>query len=108
MAKTGSGSQLGTAEGALSGRALHATHAESPVLDDFWAIELLSPEGRAQVRASSLGLQPSSDFDARPILAVSLGCLRYAEDEVEQDGDAELDADAEADAEDEAEWSRRR
>jgi len=84
MAKTGSGSQLGTAEGALSGRALHATHAESPVLDDFWAIELLSPEGRAQVRASSLGLQPSSDFDARPILAVSLGCLRYAEDEVER------------------------
>ena len=48
MAKTGDGSSLGTAEGAVMGRATHALHADSPILNDTWAVRLLDPE--TQVR----------------------------------------------------------
>jgi methyltransferase (TIGR00027 family) len=86
MAKTGSDSQPGTAEGAALGRALHARHASDPVLDDRWAAHLLSPEHREQVLASEdeRAMQMIEGFDASPIFAVNVGCLRYAEDEVER------------------------
>ena len=86
MAKTGSATQPGTAEGAALGRALHSRHAQDPVLDDSWAVHLLSPENREQVLASSdeAAMQMIEGFDASPIFAVNVGCLRYAEDEVER------------------------
>ncbi|MCZ6830707.1 MAG: SAM-dependent methyltransferase, partial [Gammaproteobacteria bacterium] len=86
MAKTGSDSQPGTAEGAALGRALHSRHAQDPVLDDSWAIHLLSPENRELVLASrdEAAMQMLEGFDASPIFAVNVGCLRYAEDEVER------------------------
>ena len=46
MAKTGTDTQLGTAEGAVTGRALHTKFGNPPVLDDTWAVHLLTPEGR--------------------------------------------------------------
>ena len=86
MAKTGSESQPGTAEGAALGRALHSMHAPNPVLDDNWAIHLLSPESREQVLASpdEAAMQMIEGFDASPIFAVNVGCLRYAEEVVER------------------------
>jgi O-methyltransferase involved in polyketide biosynthesis len=50
VAQLGLDTRIGTAEGALLGRAAHAPHANDPVLDDFWAVELLSPEAHALVR----------------------------------------------------------
>ena len=47
MSKTGDGETLGTAEGAVLGRAGHTLHAYPPVLDDTWTIKLLSEESRA-------------------------------------------------------------
>ena len=47
MAKTGDGESLGTAEGAVLGRASHTLHAEDPILRDTWAIELLGDASRA-------------------------------------------------------------
>ncbi len=84
MARTGSTSSLGTAEGALFGRARHTLHAQPPVLDDPWAIELLSPELRERVRDSSFQAGPGeiADIDFAPILALNIGNLRYAEDAV--------------------------
>ena len=78
MAKTGSDTQPGTAEGAALGRALHSRHAQDPVLDDSWAVHLLSPENREQVLASSdeAAMQMIEGFDASPIFAVNVGCLR--------------------------------
>jgi methyltransferase (TIGR00027 family) len=85
MAKTGDGESLGTAEGAVLGRATHTLHAEDPVLEDDWAIELLGEASRAQ--ALDPEHEPreraASGFDFRLILAVGIGSLRYAEDEVE-------------------------
>jgi methyltransferase (TIGR00027 family) len=86
MAKTGSDTQPGTAEGAALGRALHSRHTQDPVLNDNWAVHLLSPENRAQVLASTdeAAMRMIEGFDASPIFAVNVGCLRYAEDEVER------------------------
>ncbi len=50
MVKTGNDESLGTAEGALLGRASHVLHAESPILDDQWAILLLHPDVQALKR----------------------------------------------------------
>jgi methyltransferase (TIGR00027 family) len=85
MAKTGNEENLGTAEGAVLGRALHTRLSKPPVLHDTWAIHLLSPEGREQVLSaeSERGAQ-TGGFDSLPILAAGVGCLRYAEDEVER------------------------
>jgi methyltransferase (TIGR00027 family) len=86
MAKTGTGEQLGTAEGAVLSRALHARFAEDPILDDHWAIELLPAEVRDRVEAADgpEGLEPTPGFDASPVFALGVACLRYAEDAVEQ------------------------
>lgn len=86
MAKTGSGESLGTAEGAVLGRASHALHADPPILDDTWAVRLLGPASQAQARDPeySAGAIEREGFDPAPILAVNLGSLRYAEDEVER------------------------
>jgi methyltransferase (TIGR00027 family) len=83
VAKTGTDSELGTAENALRSRALHALHDEDPILDDHWAVELLVPQAREAVR-SGPGLRATPDFDPGPIFAGGVACLRYAEDEVER------------------------
>ncbi len=93
MAKTGDGDTLGTAEGALLGRAMHALHAQDPILDDGWAIHLLAPALRELARDASFaetGMQRAG-FDPRPVLAVNLGCLRFAEDAVERAVEAGID-----------------
>ena len=86
MAKTGGGGGLGTAEGAVMGRAAHAIHAESPILDDSWAIRLLDPATQAQVRDPAYAERSMvwGDFDSAPLFALNVGCLRYAEDEVDR------------------------
>lgn len=86
MAKTGSDEQLGTAEGAVMSRAIHSRFAEDPILDDFWAIELLRPENRARIEAASdaQDVEVTPGFDASPIFALGVASLRYAEDEVER------------------------
>jgi len=86
VAKTGDGEQLGTAEGAIMSRAIHSKFAEDPILDDFWAIELLSPENRRRLEGSSDGrdLEVTPGFDASPVFALGIASLRYAEDEVER------------------------
>ena len=86
MAKTGAGEQLGTAEGAIMSRAIHAKYSKDPILDDFWAIELLNPENRARINASSdaQGLEVTPGFDASPVFALGVASLRAAEDEVER------------------------
>lgn len=86
MARTGKDDGLGTAEGAALGRASHALHAEHPVLDDSWAIELLGPASRAIARdpGHDARVREATGIDFRPILAVGIGSLRYAEDEVER------------------------
>lgn len=86
MAKTGEGGGLGTAEGAVMGRAAHAMHAESPILDDPWAIRLLDSTTQARLRDPANSTQPMDwgDFDAAPLFALNVGGLRYAEDEVER------------------------
>ena len=67
-------------------RALHARHARDPILDDHWAVDLLSPESRERVlqAESETSVQVTPGFDAAPIFAGGVGCLRYAEDEVER------------------------
>jgi len=67
-------------------RAIHARHSQDPILDDHWAIELLTPENRERVLASAdaQSLQPTPGFDASPIFALGVASLRYAEDEVER------------------------
>lgn len=86
MAKTGDGDSLGTAEGAVLGRASHTLHAENPVLRDTWAIELLGEASRAVARdpENDAKVLAASGIDFRLILAVGMGALRYAEDEVER------------------------
>jgi methyltransferase (TIGR00027 family) len=86
MAKTGIGEQLGTAEGAIMSRAIHAKFAEDPILDDHWAIELLAPENRARVEQATdaRSIEVTPGFDATPIFALGVASLRYAEDEVER------------------------
>ena len=86
MAKTGKGSMPGTAEGAAMGRALHNRVSANPVLHDDWAVRLLDEANRARV----LGDTPAENmmamqgFDMSPIFAVNIGCLRYAEDEIDR------------------------
>ena len=86
MAKTGDGESLGTAEGAVLGRASHTLHAKPPVLDDFWAIELLGEASRAQARdpQHETRVREATGVDFRLISALGLSSLRYAEDEVER------------------------
>lgn len=86
MAKTGTGKQLGTAEGAIMSRAIHSRFAEDPILDDFWAIELLGAESRARIEAATgpHDVEVTPGFDASPIFALGVASLRYAEDEVER------------------------
>jgi methyltransferase (TIGR00027 family) len=86
MARTGDDRSLGTAEGALMGRAAHSLHAESPILDDPWAIRLLSSESRVLVQDPSFGTggMKWDGFDTSPLFALNVGALRYAEDEVER------------------------
>jgi methyltransferase (TIGR00027 family) len=84
VAKTGGDTGLGTAEGALLGRAAHALHADPPILDDRWAIFLLDPASQALVRDPeyAAGRMEWNGFDAAPLFALNVGSLRYAEDEV--------------------------
>lgn len=84
MAKTGGDTGLGTAEGALLGRAAHALHADSPILDDHWAVFLLDPASQELVRDPdyAAGRMDWNGFDAAPLFALNVGSLRYAEDEV--------------------------
>lgn len=86
MAKTGTGEQRGTAEGAVLSRALHARFAEDPILDDDWAIELLPAALRERIEQAPgpAGLEPTPGFDAAPVFALGVACLRYAEDAVER------------------------
>jgi methyltransferase (TIGR00027 family) len=86
MARTGDERRQGTAEGAAIGRAAHSLHAEDPVLDDFWAIELIAPSARELVREGSSGGGGTlwDGFDTSPLFALNVGSLRYAEDEVER------------------------
>ena len=93
MAKTGDGERLGTAEGAILGRASHTLHAKPPVLNDTWAIELLCEASRAQARdpEQEARVREATGIDFRLILAVGLGSLRYAEDLVLDCVDAGLD-----------------
>ena len=86
MAKTGDGESLGTAEGAVLGRATHTLHTDDPVLDDTWAVDLLGAASQAQARdpEHEARARAQSGFDFRPILGVGIGSLRYAEDEVER------------------------
>ena len=86
MAKTGDGENLGTAEGAVLGRASHTLHAENPVLRDTWAVELLGEASRAQARdpEHDARVREASGIDFRLILALGVGSLRYAEEEVER------------------------
>lgn len=93
MAKTGDGESLGTAEGAVLGRASHTLHAENPVLRDTWAIELLGDATRALARdpENDAKVRAASGIDFRLILAVGMGALRYAEDEVERCVDGGID-----------------
>lgn len=84
MEKIGRGANIGTAEGALMGRAAHALHAPDPVLDDFWAVELLTAEAQASVRDPE-HYRTHHAAAASPMACVSvagLSCLRCAEDEV--------------------------
>ena len=85
MSKTGDGQQLGTAEGAVMSRALHALHGESPILNDTWAVHLLSPENQRIARAGAKqgGYEPPETNRLAPIFACGVGSLRYAEDAVE-------------------------
>ncbi|MGB0618977.1 MAG: class I SAM-dependent methyltransferase [Myxococcota bacterium] len=93
MAKTGDGDNLGTAEGAVLGRASHTLHAENPVLRDTWAIELLGEASRAVARdpENDAKVLAASGIDFRLILAVGIGSLRYAEDEVERAAERGVD-----------------
>lgn len=86
MAKTGEAGSLGTAEGAVLGRAAHALHADPPILDDTWALLLLDEATQAAVRDPAYAIRPMAwgDFDSAPLFALNVGCLRYAEDEVER------------------------
>ncbi|MBW2423324.1 MAG: SAM-dependent methyltransferase [Deltaproteobacteria bacterium] len=86
MGKTGDNRSLGTAEGALMGRAAHSLHAESPILDDPWAVRLLAPETRKLVHDPNFGTggMKWDGFDTAPLFALNIGALRYAEDEVER------------------------
>lgn len=87
MSKTGDGGEtLGTAEGAVLGRAGHTLHAHPPVLKDTWALHLLSAKSRAEVRRPDHNRTASerAGFDPQPILAVGIGSLRYAEDAAEK------------------------
>ncbi|MGB1141360.1 MAG: class I SAM-dependent methyltransferase [Halioglobus sp.] len=84
MAKTGNDNLPGTAEGAALGRAIHAHSADQPVLSDTWAIHLLADEDRKRVASQgSDGMHAIEGFDASPVFAVNVGCLRYAEDAVD-------------------------
>ena len=86
MAKTGVGEGVGTAEGAIMSRALHSRFSQDPVLDDFWAIDLLSEPSRARIHAAQHAgeVEVTPGFDASPIFALGVASLRYAEDEVER------------------------
>ena len=85
MAKVGRDASIGTAEGAVLGRAAHALHAREPVLDDFWAVELLTPKAQALVRdpAHYHGVHAPGASPLALVSAAGFGCLRLAEDEVE-------------------------
>ena len=76
----------GTAEGAALGRALHTRESSDPVLRDEWAIHLLSTEDRDRVGRGEQtdAMAAMGCIDTSPIFAVNVGCLRYAEDEVER------------------------
>ena len=67
-------------------RALHSRFAKNPILDDFWAIELLTPRNRARIEAATgaQDVEVTPGFDASPIFALGVASLRYAEDEVER------------------------
>ncbi|MCP4465858.1 MAG: SAM-dependent methyltransferase [Halieaceae bacterium] len=86
MAKTGSKKMPGTAEGAALARALHARDSDAPVLFDDWAIHLLAVEDREKVLQGEPTdtMAAMGDFDTSPIFAVNVGCLRYAEDEIDK------------------------
>jgi methyltransferase (TIGR00027 family) len=86
MAKTGNNSMPGTAEGAALGRALHTRLSSDPVLYDDWAIRLLSEESRERVLRETRAdtMMTMQGFDTSPIFAVNVGCLRYAEDEIDR------------------------
>jgi len=92
MAKTGSQNMSGTAEGAALGRAIHTRLAKPPVFNDTWALPLLSAENQTVVLAAvdETAMRQIEGFDASPIFAINLGCLRYAEDAVEAGANAGL------------------
>ncbi len=85
MSKTGDEETMGTAEGAVLGRAGHTLHAKAPVLNDTWAIKLLGEKSRAELMAPDYAktVAERAGFDPQPILAIGIGSLRYAEDAAE-------------------------
>jgi methyltransferase (TIGR00027 family) len=86
MAKTGDGESLGTAEGAVLGRAIHTLHSKDPVLNDTWAVDLLGEKSQEDARDPDHERRnrEATGFDSRLILAVGIGSLRYAEDQVDR------------------------
>ena len=86
MAKTGNEELEGTAGGRDPGPRGPRTPRGPPVLDDFWAVELLSPESQRVVRdprSATAGTSLPEVSPMAPIFAIGVGCLRYAEDRVE-------------------------
>ncbi len=92
MGKTGSGREVGTAEGALLGRAFHTRHAVDPVLRDDWAERLMSADARTLLDDPELlsRAPQTSGVDVRPFLAANIAALRAAEEEVVRGVDAGL------------------
>jgi len=86
VVKRGRDASVGTAEGALLSRAAHALHAKDPVLDDFWAVELLAPDAQALVRdpAHYRAVHAPGASPMASVSATGFACLRFAEDEVER------------------------
>jgi methyltransferase (TIGR00027 family) len=85
MAKSGTAAVLGTAEDASLSRVAFSLHLAEPVLDESRAIVLHTPANQVQARDAehfrttmAPGVSPMA-----PIAAVSVGGLRYTEDEVE-------------------------
>jgi methyltransferase (TIGR00027 family) len=86
MAKTGSTKMPGTAEGAALGRALHMRDSDDPLLRDDWAIHLLAADDKERIKRGepTAAMGAMEGFDTSPIFAINVGCLRYAEDEIDR------------------------
>jgi len=90
MSKTGTQGGYGTAEGAVLARAIHAFHADQPILNDTWAFQLLDPARRAWVENldydGTYNIKPKTPGTFVPswTACVNVANLRYVEDEVDR------------------------